>query len=215
MKKSLSAFFFILLLCLSACSNHTSSSSSATNVQTAKAELETDTIPHTTEALSTTEVPTTVPQFDLEGFRAQISELHMNIMDNSLAVGNLGKFENQYWENMDNIAGTKHGSDFSETLYAKGVAFYEEKSGTSFDDVISKNDTIRDQYKAIVLVSPEGEEAVFLKDTITKLYDAYTALYTLTTQPNRASRNAFAADYNEYLKTIIAEDGNIKLFLDE
>ncbi len=164
---------------------------------------------------TTTETPTTVQSFDLEGFRAQVSELHKNIMDNGLAVGNLGKFENQYWENMDTIAGTNHGSDFPETLYTKCVEFYNEKSETPFEDVITMNDTIREQYKAIVLITPEGEEATFLKDTITKLYDAYASLYNLTTQPNRASRNAFATDYNQYLKTIIAEDGNIKLFLND
>ena len=207
MKTKLLVCLLVIALFLSACGGSTSPNDPSTEEKTEAPII-------TTAAPATSEVPTTVSEFELVGFRTQISDLHKNIMDNSLAVGNLAKFENQYWENLDNIAGTNHGSDFPKTLYEKGVSFFDEKSEIPFSTYISLHDTIREQYKAIVLITPEGEEAIYLKDTITKLYEAYASLYDLSTNPSRGSRNTFANDLRDYLNTIIAEDNNIKLFIE-
>jgi hypothetical protein len=131
---------------------------------------------------------------------------------NFILVANVCVYENNYWENYQNIAGSNAAPD---NLAEKGYAWLEEKSEYTKDDIDNTNDEIENMYKELILVEFDGKEAAELDSAVRDMYQGYVKLYDLSN--SSASKNGlstFKSTYNDAFDLFSTAKNTMSLFIE-
>jgi len=152
----------------------------------------------------------TEPPFDISEYKELVSELKDVIMETSIWLANMGNYEFNYWETLENIGGTieyeEMAAEAEEWLNKKA----EIDSGT-----LSKNYAeIGKKYKEVIKVEVVGTEANEIHENIIEMYKAFDALYLLVTSPS-GDISDFADSFNEYSETIKRQDSMLSTLLSD
>ncbi len=180
----ISMLVFVLLVSITACSS-----------------------PTNTPTETTTAATTTVP-FNIEEYREIINTCRTDIYDSSILLSNMGKYEYNFMKALASVSGTP-----DDTVAEKAFEWLSENSDATKESVAEDYESIREQYKEIILIEASGKEAEELSDGLEDMYEAYTDLYTLVTEPHNYV-STFSSSYNDYIDTISACNEDLGLFLD-
>lgn len=146
----------------------------------------------------------TANTFDLSAYKDLVADCRAKIKESGILLSNIGQWENNYWKAMGSLSDDMVGSAFE---------WLEEQSGENRDTVDSGYSDIRDTYKEIILLEVEGKEAEEIDEAFRGLYDSYSSLYRLVTEPS-GSRSDFVDDFNDSINAFTTHDDTLSLFLE-
>lgn len=153
--------------------------------------------------------PTDIP-FDLDAYKALVNACRADINSAHIFVGNVGNYENKYWTSLSNFGGRLD----IEKMVDGAFEWLAENSDESRETVDAAYESIRQQYKAIILTEIDGNEAEEIDSAFRNMYDAYSSMYSLVILPS-GSRSSFATNLVDYMNIILDSDEDLALFLDE
>lgn len=163
--------------------------------------------PINSQTEATTAATTTAP-FNIEEYREIINTCRTDIYDSSILLSNMGKYEYNFMKALASVSGTP-----DDTVAEKAFEWLSENSDATKESVAEDYESIREQYKEIILIEASGKEAEELSDSLEDMYEAYTDLYTLVTEPHNYV-STFSSSYNDYIDTISECNDDLGLFLD-
>lgn len=188
LKKVLRSFLVTMaLFCLAACGGENSQSVSPAPDQEAEKE------------------------FNLEEYKTAVSECRDAINEAGILVANVGSYEINYCNALASISGKTAVTD---EMVEKAFDWLAEKADVSRETVDKTYDNIRQQYKDIILIEIDGQEAKEIDSSFRGLYDAYDSMYSLTTSPSGLASD-FANKFQSYVTAMVDIDKDLSLFLDE
>lgn len=153
----------------------------------------------------------TAQGFDLEEYKAAVSECRDAINEAGIVVANVGSYEINYYNLLSSVSSDT--PDF-EALVESAFEWLTENTDASRETVDETYNSIRQQYKDIILTEIEGREAEEIDSAFRELYDAYESMYSLVTNPS-GSASDFATNIEDYMNAMVSSDESISLFLDE
>lgn len=144
--------------------------------------------------------------FDLDEYKREASEFRRSVYDASIILGNVGVYENKYWE----ISGS-----LNDEIVNRAFDWLAKNSDESKKTVDANNESIRAAYKKLVLIDiKDNAEATEINSGIRSLYDAYCELYRTVLAPS-GSRGNFATSISDLINKIQSANDNLRLFLPE
>ena len=143
--------------------------------------------------------------FDIDVFKAEITESKQLMYNTSILLGNMGKYEYNFVKAL--------GSMESDSMLKNAYEWLAEKANFSKEELADAHELIRQQYKEIELIEPEGTEAEKLKESYEALYDAYNALHNTVLSPS-GSISSFGAAVSDTLKAFVAADDDLALWVE-
>ncbi len=149
--------------------------------------------------------------FNLEDYKVAVSECRDAINEAGIVVANVGTYEVNYYSALSSIRGNTANPD---GLAEEAFEWLTENADESRETVDEAYNSIRQQYKNIILTEIEGREAEEIDSAFRELYEAYNSMYLLVTNPS-GSAYSFATEIQDCMDTMINSDENISLFLDE
>lgn len=144
-----------------------------------------------------------VISFDLDDYKAAVSECRQNIADNSLYLSNVGNYEFNFVKALGSISDDTTGRAFE---------WLAEKSDATKESVDAVDVIIREQYKAIIATEIEGKEAEEIEEAVRALYDAYSSLYSLVVDPT-GTVSDFGKNLQNCISSITDSDDALMLWL--
>ncbi len=162
-------------------------------------------------ACSPSQVATTPPpelspspaSFDLDAYKASVKTCSDEINEATIILYNMAKYENNYWQTLGELSDSMVGSAFD---------WIAENSEETEDSINATYDSIRAQYKEIVLVEVEGKEAEEIEAAFKGLYDSYVDMYDIVTSPS-GSIGDFVDAINENVRNSKDCSDELSLFL--
>lgn len=148
--------------------------------------------------------------FDISEYKKIVSEYNDLVSNNMLALYNMGKYEYNYWDNLENLGGSP---DFSE-LTSKAYEWIAENSENEHTEssITSTHDEICSKYASIITTATEGPEAEEIETLVKDIYDSYTSIYKLITSPS-GDINSFAESYNTILQSLQKDTETLSLLV--
>ena len=165
-----------------------------------------------TNQAATTQTPDPSPSvepFDLDSYKSSVKICSDEINEATIILYNMAKFENNYWNSHNQIAGSTESSDIVE----HGYKWIAENSEETEESIGATNDSIRSKYKEIILIEVEGKEGEEIEEAFRGLYDSYTGMYDLVTSPG-GSINDFVDGINDNVNHSKDCADTLALFLD-
>lgn len=135
--------------------------------------------------------------FDIAEYKSLVAKCNEDILNESILLSNLGKYEHKYWESLNSVNGT---IDY-DSLILKAYEWLKEKGDTdqqTFEN--NYKDTVT-QYDKIISMDTPTPEAAEIEAVLKNLYESYNALYQLVTAPS-GDISSFADNYNTYSNEI-------------
>lgn len=148
------------------------------------------------------------PVFDLNEYKGLVSECRASINEATLYVCNTGNYELNYWKTAKSFSGNK-----PDNLVDAAFEWLAENSEETRDTVEADYNSIRQQYKSIILIEIEGKEAEEIDAAFRDMYDAYCSVYNLVVSPS-GSLSEFGNNLVDYATAIMDADEGLSLFLD-
>lgn len=146
--------------------------------------------------------------FDLDAYKSAVDQFRRSVMDNSINLGNMAKYEINYMEAITKIRGSIDADETVESAYE----WLETESGVSAADIKTANETIRKEYADLIIAEIEGKEAEELDSYVRSMYENYTVLYKAATSASPADAYSFASAAQDALTEISTANDNISLF---
>lgn len=150
---------------------------------------------------TTTEATTEEITENIEEYKSKILDFNNNVYEAALLLSNAGKYERNYWENLENIGGTV---DFDK-VYINALDWLIENADEEYNVTETK---LSDDYKAICTSYSEitsmgidSAEVSPINDAYQELFNDYCMLYVLVTEPSGSLSN-FIDNYNDYIDNI-------------
>lgn len=154
--------------------------------------------------------PTETEQpFNLDAYKESVGQFRTHVMDNSLLLYNVGKYEINYLDALKSISGNSTSNDTSD----KGFNWLKENADADRDSVDANHQKIREEYAALILVEVSGKEAELLYSYVANMYEGYSSLYDCVTS-NSLSAAQLTSKINGAIDLINGADSDISLFLD-
>jgi hypothetical protein len=142
--------------------------------------------------------------FDLSVYKDAVQQCRADIMENSLLLYNMGKYEVSFLEALGST---------SDSTVEKAYSWLAEKSDSTQEDVEHLHSKIREEYADITIIPIEGNEATEIDGYIRSMYDGYSSLYDSVTS-NAHPSSELTSLINEAIKLINGADDDLGLFLD-
>lgn len=184
--KKTSCFLTSLILCLGLCgcnSDEKNSSKVESIVETTEQE--------TTEAVTD----------NIEEYKLKIKEFSNTTYEASLLLNNAGKFEGNYWKQLNKFGGT---IDFDD-VYEKAINWLIENADAEYNVTKTKfNDdykVICTNYSDITGLGVDSTEVSAINEAFEELFKSYCNLYILITEPSGNLSN-FIDNTNTYINSI-------------
>ncbi len=155
-----------------------------------------------TETISTSSG--VIHDFDLDEYKLLVSECRSSINNASIYISNMGAYEIKYWKILGSL---------SDTMVDSAFKWLAEKSDGTRDSVETSYETIRKQFKEIVLIEIDGNEAEEISKSFRSMYDSYIAIYLMVTSPS-GTVESFATKLNNNINNITDSNNTLSLFLD-
>lgn len=152
-----------------------------------------ETVPIETETVSQE------PGMSLDEYKAMVSTLNSQIMDESIFLSNVGKYEHNYWKSYNSLP--TYGDLDYDTIVEHAMEWLAKKSEASADTLSAAHDEIGLAYSSVVQAKVDGDVPDEISDNISELFAAYDALYLLVTEPS-GDIDDFADHFNEYSRSI-------------
>ena len=149
--------------------------------------------------------------FDLDSYKSAVNQFRIDVLKNTINVGNMAKYEMNFMETMTKISGSIDSDETVEIAYS----WLKAESGVTAADVESANETIRKEYADLIAAEIEGKEAEELDSYVHSMYENFNELYKAATTAQPASFESFVTRCHEALTGIATADDNISLFCGE
>lgn len=144
--------------------------------------------------------------FDLSEYKETASAYRAETYQASIILSNMGNYENTYWKALGRL---------SDTMVDSAFEWLSENSEETQDTMAAANESISSAYKDLVLVDfGDDKEAAEIDAGIRSLYDGYSSLYTLVTEPT-GSREDFVRELSQLIGDVGAANDDLLLFLPE
>jgi len=192
MKKHLLLFVVLMLVIFSACSAEQPAQTSEPAPETQQS------------GIAEPEVAEPEPEFDLDAYKGAVSQFRKDVMDNSLPLYNVGKYEVNY---LKILGGT------SENTVDNGFEWLAKNADATRESVDAAHQTIRDEYAGLILVEVDGKEAETLDEYVRNMYEGYSALYDCVTS-NSFTSSELTDKINNAVALVNGADSDMGLFLD-
>ena len=148
-------------------------------------------------------------RFDLDGYKALVSDCRTAIRNAGSVVAMMGVYEYYYWEARE----TTGGDDMtSSSIVDAAYEWLRESTDETRETVAAAYESIRRQYGDITLIEIEGREAEEIDAAFRKQYMAYSLLYSLAATP-AGCRISFLTMIDDYNTTITQCDNALGLLL--
>lgn len=166
--------------------------------------------PEPTAAPEPTQVPTPEPtqSFNIDEYKVLVSELKDSVTDALVLVSNMGQYEFNYWETLENIGGT---IDY-DAMVLDVSDWMKENVDIDTGTLPSTYADISKKYKGFIKIDVTGAEAEEIQKNAIELYKAFDGLYLLVTSPS-GSLSDFAEKYNDYMDIIQTSDSLLSTLL--
>lgn len=149
--------------------------------------------------------------FDLEAYKSLVSNCRTAISDAGNILTIIGIYEHYYWESYE--AASMYNLSSADIVDAV-FEWLAENTDETRETVSAAFDSIRQQYRDIILTELKGKEAEEIDKAFRSMYTAYSSMYSLTGSP-AGCRISFATMINDYTDTITKCDAVLALLLDE
>lgn len=153
--------------------------------------------------------PTEAPVFDLEEYKTLVSECRVAINDAAIFLANAGKYETNWLKAYASVGGDGGIDDLAE----KAFEWLAENSEATRETVDADYEDIRQQYKNIILMELDGQEAQEIDALFRSMYEAYSSMYSLVTKPS-GTASSFASSLVDCINELTKADEDLSLFLD-
>ncbi|MBM6974709.1 hypothetical protein [Intestinimonas butyriciproducens] len=119
--------------------------------------------------------------FDLSAYQVDAEEFRGLTYEASVILANVGTYENNYWKTLGRL---------SEDMPEKAFAWLSENSEETQETVSAVNEAIGAAYDKLTSIDfGENADAAQIDTEVRALYDGYSALYALVTEPSGAREN--------------------------
>lgn len=126
-----------------------------------------------------------------------VRDFNDSVLDASIILSNVGQYEHNYWEALENVDGT---IDYDK-MVESAMNWLEEKSDSNAETVETSFNELGNQYSELVKHSFKDNGADEISDNVSQLFSAYNSLYNLVIEPS-GNIDDFADQFNEYSSTI-------------
>lgn len=147
------------------------------------------------------------PAFDLDEYKELVSKCRADMNEASIFLSNTGQYEFNYWKAYDSV-----GGGTPEGIVDSAFEWLSEKSEATRETVDADYESIRKQYKEIILIEIEGREAEEIDASFRSMYDAYSSMYNLVTSPSGGA-SGFGNSLSDHMKSFMEADEDLSLFL--
>ena len=161
-----------------------------------------------TETIVVTTIETTEKHFDTESFKKRIADFNDTVYAAGVLLSNAGNYESNYIDARYSFSGRVN--DEPEEIYRKAIIFLMEEATP---DMNMSETKLEDDYNAICkeyadikATDSNIQELSAIRDEYEALFDGYTALYEVVSNPPISS---FNSRFNEQVRAV--EDANSKL----
>ena len=162
-----------------------------------------------------TDSPSTEPSiveeetvFDISQYKSSASSFNDAVSENMLALYNMGKYEYNYWNSLENLGGSPDFSTMPDTAFE----WLSENSSNTKDSVLSAHESICQQYADLIIVPIEGSEAEEIETLVKDIYSSYVSYYDLMTSPSGSIDN-FATSFNTYTQSLKHDTETLSLLI--
>ena len=138
-------------------------------------------------------------RFDLEAYKALVSDCCAAIRDAGGVMAMMGVYEYYYWEAHETAVG---GDPTSASIVDAAYEWLRENADETRETVNAAYESICQQYQDIASMEIEGGEAREIDAAFRKQYMAYSLLYSLAATP-AGCRISFLTMIDDYNTTII------------
>ncbi|MCI8633922.1 MAG: hypothetical protein HFE64_10655 [Lachnospiraceae bacterium] len=146
-------------------------------------------------------------EFDISAYTKLVEESRQAIEETAILLSNLGQYEYNYWNALNNVNGTMDYSSMVDSAFN----WLLDKGNVSRDEVVQNYTTICNQYKEIIQIDiGTNSAASTIKNEYDTLYTNFDNYYRLVTDPS-GDVNSFSDTFNTYTRAI--ESSNSKLGL--
>lgn len=191
----------LVLSCLSGCNGDTTESSNRVSSTPQEAVSAVESTP--------TPEPTATPiPFNLDEYKATLSECIDNISTNALMYYNMCKYEVNYWETLNGINGT-----FSaDNAFQHAMEWLEGETDESADSLSERHDNILELYKEIVFTEIDGTEAEKLLEVFEETYDSYIIIHDSVMSPS-GDIDSFTSKFNDAVSNFNVNKSKLETLL--
>lgn len=144
--------------------------------------------------------------FDIDEYKTKVSECRNNIDASTVLIANMGNYEFNYFRILGKV--DPNGYESACNWLEK-----ETEGETTREMVEAGYETICQQYKDIVLIEREGNEAEIIFEKFEILYSAYFDLYYAVSNPS-GTVTSFSKAVSENSKLILTTSEELGLFLE-
>lgn len=163
-----------------------------------------DDIDTSTVADEATDIP-----FDIESYKNTISSYCEAVMDESLILYNMGRYQYSYWENLDKLQGN---IDY-DSLVSNTYDWLAKENEMSQDDIENNYSEICALYQEITIIDGEKNDIEEIQTAIKDLHSTFESFYHLITNPS-GDIESFATHFNDYVTEIKAQNDNISVLIE-
>ena len=149
--------------------------------------------------LSASGVPESPPaSFQLSEYKTDVAAYRDLTYQASIILANVGNYENNYWKALGRL---------SEDMPSKAFEWLSENSEETQETVSASNEDIGSDYDALISTDfGENADAAEIDAEVRALYDGYSALYSLVTEPS-GTREDFVLSLSGLIEDVeIAKD---------
>lgn len=158
------------------------------------------------DPLVSVESETSVVSFDLSAYQADVSAYKEATYQASIILANVGNYENNFWKALGRL---------SENMADSAFEWLSENSEETRDTVVASNDSISEAYNNLISTNfGEDPDASEIDVAVRMLYDRYSELYSLVTEPS-GTRDAFVLSLSSLIEDIEAANDALTDLLSE
>ena len=155
---------------------------------------------NTEAATEPTTIPTTEP-FDVDEYKALVSDCITEIYDGTVVISNIINFECKYLKTFQKVSGASKKPSM-ESVVETGIKGLEEYSDYTEESVKEQYNNITEMYNTIILSGADHAEVNEIQTYFTEMYEAYDGFYNLAFCPE-LDLGALATSHDEHTHTII------------
>jgi len=148
-------------------------------------------------------------EFDLTEYKGKVATLNEEILELSTLLSNTGKFQHNFWGNLNSMGGNV---DF-DSMVERGFDWLEKNSDVSLEDVEKMHGQIQTQYTDIMSIKVDAS-AEEIRDNLTGLFEDFDSLYKLITSPS-GDIDAFADRFNTLSNDIVSANSSLEALVSE
>lgn len=158
-----------------------------------------------------TESTEEIIELTFKEYSSMIEKSKTDIMENTIGLYNLGKYEYGYWSNYESLGSTP--VDF-KVLTEASFEWLAENSEFN-NSILEENlKLISSQYKEITFSNISNLNVEKISLTYDNMYTTYQKFYDLTMSPS-GDIDSFSTNYNQYVADLKSYDSTLTTLLSE